>query len=39
MCLMYVAFKRVAPKSAIGMNLDEPFLTAFEIFNHRRAAS
>ena len=39
MCLMYAAFKRVAPESAVGMNLDEPFLTALEIFNHRRAAS
>jgi hypothetical protein len=33
--LMYADFKRVAHESAVGMNLDEPFLTALELFHSR----
>lgn len=33
MCLMHAGFKRLAPDEDSGMNLDEPFLTALELFN------
>ncbi len=33
MCLMHAGFKRLAPGEDTGMNLDEPFLTALELFN------
>ena len=39
MCLMHAGFKRVAPEHAVGMELEEPFLTALELFNEKRAAS
>ena len=35
MCLMHAGFKRLAPGEDTGMNLDEPFLTALELFNGR----
>ncbi len=31
MCLMYAGFKRVAPEHDVGMDLNEPFLTALEV--------
>jgi len=33
MCLMHAGFKRLAPDQDTGMDLDEPFLTALELFN------
>jgi Tfp pilus assembly protein PilF len=33
MCLMYAGFKRIAPEHDLGMDLNEPFLTALELFN------
>jgi hypothetical protein len=33
MCLMFAGFKQVAPEQAVGMDLEEPFLTALELFN------
>ncbi|MEY4813059.1 MAG: hypothetical protein RLZZ162_132, partial [Verrucomicrobiota bacterium] len=33
MCLMHAGFKRLAPGEDTGMNLNEPFLTALELFN------
>ena len=38
-CVMFAGFKRVAPEHAVGMELEEPFLTALELFNEKRAAS
>ena len=32
MCLMFAGFKRVAPEHAVGMELEEPFLTALKLF-------
>jgi hypothetical protein len=32
MCLMYAGFKRFAPEQDLGMDLNEPFLTALELF-------
>jgi hypothetical protein len=32
MCLMYAGFKRVAPELDLGMDLNEPFLTALSLF-------
>jgi hypothetical protein len=31
MCLMYAGFKRVAPEQDVGMDLNEPFLTALQL--------
>jgi hypothetical protein len=39
MCLMHAGFKRLAPGEDTGMNLDEPFSTALELFNGRSRAS
>lgn len=36
MCLMHAGFKRLAPGEDTGMNFDEPFLTALELFNGRQ---
>jgi len=33
MCLMHAGFKRIAPELDSGMDLEEPFLTALELFN------
>jgi hypothetical protein len=33
MCLMHAGFKRLAPDQDTGMDLDEPFLAALEMFN------
>ncbi len=32
MCLMHAGFKRIAPEQDSGANLEEPFLTALELF-------
>lgn len=32
MCLMFAGFKRVAPEHDVGMNLEEPFLTALQLY-------
>ena len=33
MCLMYAGFKRIAPEQDAGMDLNEPWITALELFN------
>jgi hypothetical protein len=33
MCLMYAGFKRVAPEHDVGMDLNDPFLTAISLHN------
>jgi hypothetical protein len=33
MCLMYAGFKRIAPEQDTGMDLNEPWITALELFN------
>jgi hypothetical protein len=33
MCLMHAGFKRIAPEQDTGMDLEEPFLQALELFN------
>ena len=35
MCLMYAGFQRVAPGHDVGMDLNEPFLTALQLHNKR----
>jgi len=35
MCLIYAGFKRIAPDHDLQMELNEPFLTALEMFQHR----
>jgi hypothetical protein len=32
MCLMYAGFKRIAPEHDLQMDLNEPFLSALEMF-------
>jgi len=39
MCLMFAGFKRIAPEQDAGMDLNEPFLTALQLFNEKRAKS
>jgi len=34
MCLMYAGFKRIAPEHDLQMDLNEPFLTALEMFQN-----
>lgn len=36
MCLMYAGFKRFAPELDSGMDLNEPFLTALELYQQRK---
>lgn len=36
MCLMYAGFKRLAPEQDLGVDLNEPVLNAFELFNNGR---
>ena len=36
MCLMYAGFKRVAPEHDIGMDLNDPFLAAWSLFNAQK---
>jgi tetratricopeptide (TPR) repeat protein len=33
MCLMFAGFKRIAPEQDTGMDLNEPWITALEMFN------
>ena len=33
MCLMFAGFKRIAPDQDTGMDLNEPWITALELFN------
>jgi hypothetical protein len=35
MCLMYSGFKRIAPDQDTGMDLNEPWITALELFSYR----
>jgi hypothetical protein len=32
-CLMYAGFKRIAPEHDTGMDLNQPWITALELFN------
>lgn len=34
MCLMFAGFKRIAPEHDLHMDLNEPFLTALEMFEN-----
>jgi hypothetical protein len=36
MCLMYAGFKQVAPEHDLHMDLNEPFLTALEMFENEK---
>ena len=36
MCLMYAGFKRIAPEQDTVMDLNEPWITALELFNSRK---
>ncbi len=36
MCLMHAGFKRISPELDTGMDLNEPFLTALELFQQRQ---
>lgn len=36
MCLMYAGFKRIAPDQDTGMDLNEPWITALELFSSGR---
>jgi hypothetical protein len=35
---MFAGFKRVAPDQDCGMDLDEPFLTALQMFNANKGS-
>ena len=35
-CLMYAGFKRIASEQNTGMDLNEPWITALELFNSRK---
>jgi hypothetical protein len=32
-CLMFARFKRIAPDQDVGMDLNEPWIAALELFN------
>ena len=32
MCLMYAGFKRISPQHDVGMDLNDPFLTALQLY-------
>jgi tetratricopeptide (TPR) repeat protein len=36
MCLMHAGFKRIAPEQDTGMDLDDPFLTALQLFAQKQ---
>ena len=36
MCLMFVGFKCIAPDQDVGMDLNEPWVAALELFNTGR---
>ncbi len=35
MCLMFAGFKRIAPDQDVGMDLNEPWVAALELFNRK----
>ena len=37
MCLLFAGLKRLYPETDTGMDLNEPFLTALELFYRRRS--
>ncbi len=37
MCLMYAGFKRVAPEHDLGLDLNDPFLTALSLFTEQKS--
>jgi Tfp pilus assembly protein PilF len=39
MCLMFAGFKRIAPEHDLHMDLETPFLTALELFQHGTTGS
>jgi hypothetical protein len=39
MCLMFAGFKRFAPEHDVGMDLNEPFLTALQLLDEKRPKS
>ena len=38
MCLMYAGFKRIAPDQDTGIELNEPWITALELFNAEKSS-
>ena len=36
MCIMYAGFKRIAPEQETGMDLNEPWITALELFESKK---
>jgi hypothetical protein len=38
MCLMFAGFKRIAPDQNVGMDLNEPFLTALQFYNAKKGS-
>jgi tetratricopeptide (TPR) repeat protein len=36
MCLMFAGFKRVAPEQDVGMNLEDPFLSALQLYKQEQ---
>lgn len=36
MCLMFAGFKRIAPDQDVGMDLNDPFLTALNLFQQKK---
>ena len=39
MCLMVAGFKHIAPDQDTGMDLNEPWITALELFNAGKSSS
>ena len=39
MCLMFAGFKRIAPEQDVGMDLEEPFLLALQMFDAKKGGS
>ena len=39
MCLMYAGFKRVAPEHDVGMDLNDPFLTALSLYEKQKSTN
>ena len=38
MCLMFAGFKRIAPDQDTGMDLNEPWISALELFNAEKSS-
>ncbi len=36
MCIMYAGFKRIAPEQDLGMDLEEPYRSAFQLHKHKK---